>query len=199
MRGAHSLPNDDAMVDGDGTAARSSSSGPHQSNGFTAVNGESNASSTHHPSDSGKGTAVIRIGGQFASRHPQPFHTSFHEHGWRPADRAIREPASLPAERDSSPTRKRKRSISLNVGSQGRGRDSPTELDGKDSPNHRVASTLDSAIDLTSPVTNMQSALSAVERPLSALERRHNDDFRVRISALERRLDDAAPIGPYVR
>lgn len=177
MRGDHSLPIDDAMVNGNGNLPRSSSCDGHQSNGFTAVNGESYSSSAHPSNDSGKGYTRVWIDNVSVSQHPEHLKASFHEHGWRPADRAVREPASLPAERDSSPTRKRKRSISLNVDNKVRGRDSPTESDGRDSPKRRDASTLDSAIDLTSPVTNMQTVLSAIER----------------------RQNDAAPIGPYVR
>ena len=176
MRREHSRPNGDAMVNGDGPGVRSPSNA-HQSNGFTAVNGDSYTGSSTRPDDSGKGYPLVYIDDRGASQHAAPINASFHGHGWRPDDRSIREPASLPAEREPSPTRKRKRSISLNVDNQGHGRDSPTELDGRDSPKRVAASTLDSAIDLTSPITNMQPAASVAER----------------------RQNEAAPIGPYVR
>lgn len=165
------------MVNGDRIEVRSQPSNAHQSNGFTAVNGESHSNSPFRPDDSGKRYAPVIISDQGESRHLPPINASFHGHGWRPDDRAIREPASLPAERDSSPSRKRKRSLSLTVDSQGPGRDSPTELDGGDSPKRMAASTLDSAIDLTSPINNMQSAVSLAER----------------------KQNETAPIGPYTR
>lgn len=175
MREERSHRSDDSTLNGD--LDRSGMPNGHQPNGFTAVNGEGHRSSSFRPDETSKQCMALDTNGNSSSHPFAPTTSSYHTHGWRPDDRPLQDNPSRIAERESSPTRKRKRSISVNVDNQDNDNTLMTDVDGRDSPKRRAASTLDSAIDLTSPVNTM---------PLMT-------------SSLDRRQQEPAPIGPYQR
>lgn len=172
MREDHTRRGDDPAINGDGAAGRSPTPTAHQSNGFTAVNGESNANSSFRPDVSAKQYIPMYANDNHSSR----LDTTFHSHGWRPDDRSIKDTSSRAAYNDASAL-KRKRSISVNVDNHDGIHDMTADYDERGSPKRRTASTLDSAIDLTSPVTTMTAAATPVDR----------------------RQQEPAPIGPYAR
>lgn len=178
MREDDTRHGNDPMVSGDGSTARSLTSDATEPNGFTAVNGDNYSSGSFRLDGSAKQYMQPYVGDGGNARRHGPVNSNFHTHGWRPDDRSNQEAYSYAQPRELSPPRKRKRSsISVNVDNAEENRGLTASADGGGSPKRRATSNLDSAIDLTSPVTNMQS----VPTPL------------------ERRQHDPPPIGPYVR
>lgn len=175
MRGQNARPSDDIAVDGERPRGSSPISNAHQSNGFTAVNGDSQSNASFRPDHSVKEYVSSRSSEHGTSRYALPIDTSFHTHGWRPDERAAREESDVL--RVASAPRKRKRSISVNVDNPEIDVGATTDADAREALKRRAASTLDSAIDLTSPATTFHSA----------------------VPPSDRRQHDPSPIGPYAR
>lgn len=164
----------DESVNGNLDTERPTTTNEKSLNGFTAVNGDSHRSSSFRPDDSAKQYIPPYAHEAEKHRNSAPINTSFHSHGWRPDDRPLQEVSSQTLQDE---LRKRKRSISVNVDNQDDNECAVVDEDDRSSPKRRATSTLDSAIDLTSPVTNMQAVAASIDR------RQH----------------EPAPLGPYAR
>lgn len=153
---------DDAPVNGNGHPNQSPDRNEHQSNGFTAVNGDSQESGAFvRPNSSAKLRNPFTPIEEDSVRNLTPVTSSFHSHGWRPSDHSAHEQAYQPHARGDSNSAKRKRTISLDVNGN---EHNVAPEDGEQSAKRRTASTLDSAIDLTSPLTTVQTQSTPVER-----------------------------------
>lgn len=164
----------DENVNGNLDTERPTTANKNPLNGFTAVNGDSHRSSSFRPDDSAKQYTPPYANEADKQRHSAPINTNFHSHGWRPDDRPLHEVSSQTLQDE---LRKRKRSISVNVDNEDDNECAVVEADDGNSPKRRAMSTLDSAIDLTSPVTNMQAVAASIDRG------QH----------------ERAPLGPYAR
>lgn len=179
MREENPRYNQEPTVSEDAPARQSlTSSDAQQWNGFTAVNGDNHGNHSFRPDDSARQYMPRHESDAGDPRRPPPINLNFHSHGWRPDERSTQEEAPGPQRRELSPSRKRKRSsISVNVDNPDANHGLTADKDGHESSKRRTTSTLDSAIDLTSPLTTMLSATTPVDR----------------------RQNEPPPAGPYAR
>ena len=170
---------DDLPVNGESpqesTPARAVARSDPPSTGFTAVNGDSQRSTSFRPDDA--------IGLPTTSNDNNYIYGSItmasgiNSHGWRPDERSAPEKRAEISRDDRSTSHKRKRPHPKVVDPGDDFHRSESHGDGRSSPKRRVMPLLDSAIDLTSP---------------------ERTDERGVFFPMEHR-PEPAPLGPYVR
>ena len=166
---------DDSPVNGDAPRGLPLAATNVPSSGFTAVNGESQRTTSFRPEEVRQS---ITSPDNDSAHKAGPGAPPFHAHGWRPDERSSAERRTDSQRQETATSNKRKRSDPTDAEGEDDAQQHAGSGEGRQSPRRRITTTLDSAVDLSSPEKTTQGSIC---------------------SPMDRQPREPAPIGPYAR